>query len=742
MKAESARKQQQDKSRIKFNHEAYTSKKGGKGDTDFQLMVENIRARVAPPETHKIPDLSRINICVRKRPLLMKEANKGDFDIISCTNPAILVHKCKTKVDGITKYIENSAFEFDNTFSEYESSESLYFSSIQPQIDFLFDGGIVTCFAYGQTGAGKTFTMENVQKLVITDFFAGAEIMKEETGALYTFTVTYYEIYNGKVFDLFDKHKEKKVQESRSKQIKIPGLKEVQAQTAEEMTHLIEYGLSERKTKSTACNDTSSRSHAIGTIHIKRVDSNNRVISDSGKLLLVDLAGSEKAHDSQSNNKSRRTEGAEINTSLLSLKECIRAMESDKYHIPFRRSKLTMVLRDSFMGGLSKSRVIMIACISPNSSSTEHTINTLRYADRLKSSTEGSSKQKETCVNNKGGYNADKYLSNSPEECPQEPQQHSFNFNRTLSYEKDMYLMAHENHKDSIEILDKYKSESNYSSQRMPEEQGKRIINNIHEDSYSYFELNPHSSKDTSHMKQEDFLAVHEDQKYNPATRKSYSHMHFEQAKDQDSDHDLHEAVYGLSKKKRTGYKHNFAQKNNVYSPENDDHQRLGDSAFNQFSSEHSDRKEESEDDIMQVESDHSNEVSKTMVRYSGINRGSYKESNLLLNNSSTSISNQMKHSKSSGKLNHYDNNGSRRGEFQRESFLQSSITNVPQGAYIIRKKPSTRIEPVSSKPQKFKLEIQRKVCIRPPELGVDLDTCEGQEISCTLLRPLGTVEV
>jgi hypothetical protein len=108
------------------------------------------------------------------------------------------------------------------------------------------------------------------------------------------------------------------------------------------------------------------------------------VISDSGKLLLVDLAGSEKAQDSQSNVRSRRIEGAEINTSLLALKECIRAMDGGKKHIPFRQSKLTMVLRDSFIGGKSKNHIIMIACISPDLSSSDHTCNTLRYAERLK----------------------------------------------------------------------------------------------------------------------------------------------------------------------------------------------------------------------------------------------------------------------------------------------------------------------------------------------------------------------
>lgn len=72
-------------------------------------------------------------------------------------------------------------------------------------------------------------------------------------------------------------------------------------------------------------------------------------------------------------------EGAEINKSLLALKECIRALDNDQGHIPFRGSKLTEVLRDSFVGD---SRTVMISCISPNAGSCEHTLNTLRYADR------------------------------------------------------------------------------------------------------------------------------------------------------------------------------------------------------------------------------------------------------------------------------------------------------------------------------------------------------------------------
>lgn len=68
---------------------------------------------------------------------------------MSVTNPAIIVHECKFRIDGVTKYVENQGFEMDNSFGEVESTKSLYESSIQPEIDFLFDGGIVTCFAYG-----------------------------------------------------------------------------------------------------------------------------------------------------------------------------------------------------------------------------------------------------------------------------------------------------------------------------------------------------------------------------------------------------------------------------------------------------------------------------------------------------------------------------------------------------------------------------------------------------------------
>jgi hypothetical protein len=100
-----------------------------------------------------------------------------------------------------------------------------------------------------------------------------------------------------------------------------------------------------------------------------------------GKLSLVDLAGSERAADSSSKDRQTRIEGAEINKSLLCLKECIRSLDAGSSHTPFRGSKLTQVLRDSFIG---RAKTAMIATVSPGSSAAENTLNTLRYAQRVK----------------------------------------------------------------------------------------------------------------------------------------------------------------------------------------------------------------------------------------------------------------------------------------------------------------------------------------------------------------------
>lgn len=106
---------------------------------------------------------------------------------------------------------------------------------------------------------------------------------------------------------------------------------------------------------------------------------------DWSRFTFIDLAGSERGADRADVPKEVRLEGAEINKSLLALKECIRALDQDSQHLPFRQSKLTQVLKDSLVGGGSgRSQTCMIATVSPSVTNFEHTLNTLRYADRVK----------------------------------------------------------------------------------------------------------------------------------------------------------------------------------------------------------------------------------------------------------------------------------------------------------------------------------------------------------------------
>lgn len=132
-----------------------------------------------------------------------------------------------------------------------------------------------------------------------------------------------------------------------------------------------------RTSGTTSANQHSSRSHAVFQIILR-----TKTKKEHGKISLIDLAGSERGKDTSSSDRITRMEGAEINKSLLALKECIRALSRRDNHVPFRGSTLTKVLRDSFIG--DNSKVCMIAMISPGNSDVEHTLNTLRYADRVK----------------------------------------------------------------------------------------------------------------------------------------------------------------------------------------------------------------------------------------------------------------------------------------------------------------------------------------------------------------------
>ena len=402
-------------------------------DKDYEKMIRNKKADIYSyqPEEHTDIDNSKIFVVVRKRPLSKKEITNGEIDCISCLNPKITVHECKIKIDGITKYLEDHEFFFDNTFNENETTEEIYDYTISPMINLVLKKGIVTCFAYGQTGSGKTYTMKGIESLAIDSLFK--EI--KGTNKKYEFFISFFEIYGGRLYDLLNNKNKLQVFDDSKGVTQIFGLQEFQADTPEDMRLIIDKANSVRTTHNTVTNETSSRSHAICNIIIKEKGS-----KEFGKLSLVDLAGSERGTETQSNNRLRRAEGAEINKSLLALKECIRALQARKtsgngdIHVPFRASKLTHVLRDSFVSKSDKSRIIMISCINPSYISSNHTINTLRYSDRLKEQT--AYMQKQVNFNKvKNVYN--NYNTNNPQQHQQQ-QKNVNNGNNKIDREKEL----------------------------------------------------------------------------------------------------------------------------------------------------------------------------------------------------------------------------------------------------------------------------------------------------------------
>ena len=323
-------------------------------------------------------NIPKIRVIIRKRPLSKKEISKNEKDVIDIKEKKkVIVKEQKQKVD-LTKYVEEHQFIFDLAYNQETTNEQIYLETVRPMIEAAFNKTKVTCFAYGQTGSGKTYTMMGVKnKIPGLYLLAGYDIFSllQNYNNL-TIWVSFYEIYCGKLFDLLNERKVLTAREDGKQNICIVGLTEKNVQNLNDFMNIIEYGLINRIVGITGANTDSSRSHGIIQIIIK--DEKN---VQYGKISFIDLAGSERAIDTIDTNKQTKFDGAEINKSLLALKECIRALDQEKKHTPFRGSKLTLVLRDSFIGSC---KTLMIGNISPSSSSSEHTLNTLRYADRVK----------------------------------------------------------------------------------------------------------------------------------------------------------------------------------------------------------------------------------------------------------------------------------------------------------------------------------------------------------------------
>ncbi|XP_008109810.1 kinesin-like protein KIF21A isoform X6 [Anolis carolinensis] len=362
---------------------------------------------------------SSVRVAVRIRPQLAKEKIEGCHICTSVTpgEPQVFLGKDK-------------AFTFDYVFDIESQQEEIYVQCINKLIEGCFEGYNATVFAYGQTGAGKTYTMG-------TGF--DVNIMEEEQGIIpravkhlykcieekkhaaikqglpppeFKVNAQFLELYNEEVLDLFDttrdidaKNKKSniKIHEDSAGGIYTVGVTTRTVNAESEMMQCLKLGALSRTTASTQMNVQSSRSHAIFTVHLCQtricspIDADNmtdnRIISESSELNefetltakfhFVDLAGSERLKRTGATGE-RAKEGISINCGLLALGNVISALgdKSKKVtHVPYRDSKLTRLLQDSLGGN---SQTVMIACVSPSDRDFMETLNTLKYANRAR----------------------------------------------------------------------------------------------------------------------------------------------------------------------------------------------------------------------------------------------------------------------------------------------------------------------------------------------------------------------
>ncbi|EFC42122.1 kinesin-8 [Naegleria gruberi] len=284
-------------------------------------------------------------------------------------------------------------FAFDRVFDDTSTQLEVYQSTAKALLESVLEGYNATVFAYGATGAGKTFTMfgseisgPGVLPLTIIDIF---RMMEQKHDKTYRVAISFLEVYNENIHDLLVPHTGKainhEIREDKVKGIIVSGLSEHVCENADQALELIQLGIANRTQYGTAANAQSSRSHAVFQINVQQTDRTANIQADVGigKLSLIDLAGSERASVTK-NRGARLVEGANINKSLLALSNCINALGKNKGkgYVPYRNSKLTRLLKDS-LGGNCKT--VMIANLSPSYSCYDDTFNTLKYANRAKS---------------------------------------------------------------------------------------------------------------------------------------------------------------------------------------------------------------------------------------------------------------------------------------------------------------------------------------------------------------------
>ncbi|XP_022620913.1 kinesin-like protein KIF3C isoform X1 [Seriola dumerili] len=285
-------------------------------------------------------------------------------------------------------------FTFDAVYDANSKQRDLYDESVRPLIDSVLAGFNGTIFAYGQTGTGKTYTMQGAwmdpeKRGVIPNAFDHifTHISRSQSDKQYLVRASYLEIYREEIRDLLDPNhataRALELRESPETGVYVRDLTSCVCKSIKEIEEVMNVGNQARAVGATDMNEHSSRSHALFliTVECSQPGPDGRKHIRVGRLNLVDLAGSERQAKTGVQGE-RLKEAAKINLSLSALGNVISALADGRSgHVPYRDSKLTRLLQDS-LGGNAKT--VMVATLGPAPQHYDETLTTLRYASRAK----------------------------------------------------------------------------------------------------------------------------------------------------------------------------------------------------------------------------------------------------------------------------------------------------------------------------------------------------------------------
>lgn len=329
-----------------------------------------------------------VRVAMRCRPLSSQEVTDSRKITVQIApqRKEIIVNNPKPDSNESEK-----TFTFDMVYDWNSSQEEIYNQTAFPIVESVLEGFNGTIFAYGQTGTGKTFTMEGKPEPpnlrgIIPRAFQQIFQMIEQTSKNRQFLVrcSFLELYNEEIRDLLSKNVKNKldIRENKDQGVFVKDLTAFMAHDMNDLLAKLQVGRENRVTGETKMNRDSSRSHSLFTVTVEMsevFEGQNKI--RVGKLNLVDLAGSERQSKTQATGD-RFKEAININQSLTTLGNVISALVDPKAsHVPYRDSKLTRLLQDS-LGGNTKT--VMIANIGPADYNYDETLSTLRYANRAK----------------------------------------------------------------------------------------------------------------------------------------------------------------------------------------------------------------------------------------------------------------------------------------------------------------------------------------------------------------------